>query len=214
MPSLMVPSDAAVVVKSRPRFVSRGGEKLESALTAFGIDPTGLTVLDLGASTGGFTDCLLTRGATRVYALDVGYGQLAQRLRDDSRVVVMERVNARLGFELPEPVDLVVADVSFISLRLVLLPAFAHLKAGGQAVVLLKPQFEAGRNEVGKGGVVRDPLVHARVIGRFAAWAVERGIRVRGLMSSPIEGASGNREFLVWLEPSSLNRVTVSYEGI
>jgi len=210
----MVPPDAAVVVKSRPRFVSRGGEKLDSALAAFGVDPTGRTVLDLGASTGGFTDCLLTRGAARVYALDVGYGQLAQRVRDDPRVVAMERVNARLGFELPEPVDLVVADVSFISSRLVLLPAFAHLKVGGQAVVLLKPQFEAGRKEVGKGGVVRDPLVHARVIGRFAAWAVGRGIRIRGLITSPIEGAAGNREFLVWLEPSSLNRVTTTYEGI
>ena len=166
------------------------------------MEPQGIVALDIGASTGGFSDCLLQADASRVYAVDVGYGQLATRLRDDPRVVSMERVNARNKFALPEPVDLIVADVSFISLRFVLPPSLGHLTPAGRVIALVKPQFEARREEVGKGGVVRDPQVHARVIARFTAWAIGRKIRMRGLVSSPIEGESGNREFFLLLEPS------------
>ena len=164
----MVSNDAAVSISEGQRWVSRGAHKLVAALDAFGIDPAGLVGLDVGASTGGFTDVLLDRGATRVYALDVGYGQLAERLRQDPRVVSMERVNARtLPGLLPEPVDLAVVDVSFISLRLVLGPIRSVLRDGrGPIVALVKPQFEAGRAEA-KGGVVRDASVHRRVIGEL-----------------------------------------------
>lgn len=199
---MKVSTDLDITLRDRPTYVSRGGEKLARALGAFGVEPPGIVALDIGASTGGFSDCLLQAGASRVYAVDVGYGQLATRLRDDPRVVSMERVNARNKFALPEPVDLIVVDVSFISLRVVLPPVFEHLAPVGRAIALLKPQFEARRKEVGKGGVVRDPQVHARVIARFTAWAIGREIRMRGLVSSPIEGASGNREFFVLLEPS------------
>ena len=158
---MRVHEDDQVRVKERPRYVSRGGDKLAHALDAFGYDPAGKAALDVGASTGGFTDCLLQRGATRVYAVDVGRGQLHNRLLVDDRVVSMERVNARKGFDLPERVDLITADVSFISLRLVLPPAVDHLKDGGAIIALLKPQFEAGPEKVGKGGVVRDRDTHA-----------------------------------------------------
>jgi 23S rRNA (cytidine1920-2'-O)/16S rRNA (cytidine1409-2'-O)-methyltransferase len=196
--------------------VSRGGEKLEHALRSFGLDVTGLVAADIGASTGGFTDCLLQHGASSVFAVDVGHAQLDYRLRGDPRVVVMEGVNAR-GLELPQTVDIAVVDVSFISLRLVL-PAVAgvitpsttpdgDLKvaptggARGSIVALFKPQFEAGRSEVPRGGVIRDPDVHATLIGRFAAWCAENGFRVLDLVASPILGAEGNREFLFWLRP-------------
>ncbi len=195
----LLPADVELRVASRPRFVGRGGEKLEGALDALGLDPRGWTALDVGASTGGFTDCLLQRGAARVYAVDVGRGQLADRLRSDPRVVSMERTNAHHPFDLPEEVDLLVADVSFISLRLVLPASLAHLRAGGQALVLVKPQFEAGRREVGRGGVVRDPAVHARTVGAFCLWAIGEGLRLLGVRASPLEGEAGNREFFVLL---------------
>jgi 23S rRNA (cytidine1920-2'-O)/16S rRNA (cytidine1409-2'-O)-methyltransferase len=198
----LVPSGTPVLIKEKPRYVSRGGLKLEAAIAQFGVDLAGKTVLDIGASTGGFTDCALQHGAVRVYAVDSGRGQLHNSLLNDSRVVSMERTNARLGYELPEPVDVVVADVSFISLERVLSPAFKHLRRGGRAIVLLKPQFEARPDEVGKGGVVTDPLVHAAVIGRFVRWAVGNRIRILGMTSSPLLGDKGNREFLFWLAPS------------
>ncbi|GAF88454.1 unnamed protein product, partial [marine sediment metagenome] len=168
---MMTAADAEIVVEPAPRYVSRGGEKLAHALAAFGIDPSGMTALDVGASTGGFTDCLLGAGARRVYAVDVGRGQLDAKLRRDPRVAVLERVNARYPYELPECADLAVIDVSFISARLVIPAALAHLRPRGCAVVLIKPQFEAGRGEVGKGGVIRDPRMHALVLARFVAWA-------------------------------------------
>jgi 23S rRNA (cytidine1920-2'-O)/16S rRNA (cytidine1409-2'-O)-methyltransferase len=198
-PGQSLPAGTPLRVRERPRFVGRGGEKLAGALDAFGLEVRGLVALDVGASTGGFVDCLLQGGAARVYAVDVGHGQLAVKLRDDPRVVSMEGVNARDPFPLPEPVDLVVTDVSFISLRLVLPAALEHLRAGGQALVLVKPQFEAGREQVGRGGIVRDPAVHAQVVGGFCLWAIERGLRLEGVRPSPIEGGDGNREFFVLL---------------
>ncbi|MEX2236252.1 MAG: TlyA family RNA methyltransferase [Dehalococcoidia bacterium] len=198
----MVDESIPIALKERQRFVSRGGFKLEHALDAFAIDVAGFVAADLGASTGGFTDCLLQRGAARVYAIDSGHGQLDYRLRDDPRVVVMEKVNARDLDSLPEPVDIVVADVSFISLRKVLPAARRLLKPGGQIVALLKPQFEAERSEIGRGGVVRDPLVHARVIGRFVAWAAGERMFTSNLALSPLTGPAGNREFLVQLSPT------------
>jgi len=201
-PGMTIPSDAKVVVESGPRYVSRGGEKLEHALRVFNVDPRGLTALDVGASTGGFTDCLLQAGASRVYAVDVGRGQLNDRLRRDRRVTSFERVNARHPYELPEPVDLVAIDVSFISSRLVIPQALAHLVPGGSVIVLVKPQFEARRGEVGRGGVIKDPRTHALVLARFLAWTLDNGLRLRGLAASPISGAMGNREFLGLLQPA------------
>jgi len=156
-------------------------------------------VADIGASTGGFTDCLLQRGASRVYAVDVGYGQLDYRLRQDSRVVVMERVNARYPITLPEKVDLATIDLSFISVEKVIPSVAKLLKNSGYLLVLFKPQFEAMRGEVGKGGVIRQPIVHARALGRFIAWITEHGFRLGGLVTSPILGASGNKEFFIQL---------------
>ena len=199
---MRVHEDDQVRVKERPRYVSRGGDKLANALDAFGLDPDGKTALDVGASTGGFTDCLLQRGASRVYAVDVGRGQLHNRLLADDRVVSMERVNARKGFELPERVDLITADVSFISLRLVLPPAVDHLRGDGAIIALLKPQFEAGPEKVGKGGVVRDRDTHAETIGQFVDWATAERLRVLNLTTSPLLGDKGNREFFFLLAKS------------
>jgi len=201
-PGATVPADAALEVAGPPRFVSRGGEKLEAALEAFGLDVTGLVAADVGASTGGFTDCLLQRGAVRVYAIDVGYGQLDYRLRHDTRVVVMERTNARYLTALPEPVDLVTVDVSFISLTLILPVAQKWLRPMSPGIIaLIKPQFEAGREHVGKGGVVKDPQVHRAVLVRLLGWAEEHGLGLRGLMRSPLRGPAGNVEFLAWWQP-------------
>jgi 23S rRNA (cytidine1920-2'-O)/16S rRNA (cytidine1409-2'-O)-methyltransferase len=193
-PGTQVDDAAELEVERPPPYVSRGGEKLAHALDAFGLDPSGRDCLDVGASTGGFTDVLLQRGAARVIALDVGYGQLHERLRRDERVVVLERVNARQLRELPFAPDLVVADVSFISLRLVLPPALALARAGWEAVVLVKPQFEAGRREVGKGGVVRDVEVRRRVVRELAAAALEWGGETVGVVDSGLPGPKGNRE--------------------
>ena len=199
-PGSTVPVAAAVDVKAPLQYVGRGGDKMAGALDALGIDPAGAVVLDVGASTGGFTDCLLQRGAARVYAVDVGRGQLAHKLRQDDRVVSHEGVNARHPFPLPEPVDLAVADVSFISLRLVVPQMAAHLRPGGWMLVLVKPQFEADRKAVGRGGIVRDAKTHAQVLGGLVQWAIGQGHRLRGVMPSPITGTDGNREFFVLLE--------------
>jgi 23S rRNA (cytidine1920-2'-O)/16S rRNA (cytidine1409-2'-O)-methyltransferase len=193
-----VAADAQIAIEAPQRFVSRGGEKLDHALDAFRIDVAGRVALDVGASTGGFTDCLLQRGVARVYAVDVGYGQLHQRLREDSRVVTMERTNIRDLHGLPERPSIATIDAAFISLTLVLPNVMALLEPGGDIVALVKPQFEAGREEV-RRGVVRDALIHASVIGRVAWWAVNHGLRVRGVTTSPLLGPAGNREFFLWL---------------
>lgn len=196
-PATAVAEDAHIEIATRPPYVSRGGEKLAAALTRFGLDVSGLVCADLGASTGGFTDCLLQAGAARVYAVDVGYGILDARIRNDPRVVVMERTNARYIEALPEPIDLVTADVSFISLELVLAPALRFLRPGtGRIVALIKPQFEAGRGQVGKRGVVRDPHTHRAVLEKVLAWAAGRQLVLLGLMASPLRGPAGNVEFL------------------
>jgi 23S rRNA (cytidine1920-2'-O)/16S rRNA (cytidine1409-2'-O)-methyltransferase len=182
-------------------FVSRAGRKLASALDCFGVDPAGLVCLDVGASTGGFTDCLLQRGARRVYAVDVGYGQLDQRLREDPRVVVMERVNARhLEPEaLPEPCDLAVVDVSFISLTKVVPAVVPLIRPGGLLLPMIKPQFEAGRGAVGKGGILRDEALRREVVEETAAALAALGLERRGLMDSAVAGAGGNQEAFVLL---------------
>jgi 23S rRNA (cytidine1920-2'-O)/16S rRNA (cytidine1409-2'-O)-methyltransferase len=195
-----VPSDADVEVAGPPHpYVSRGGMKLAAALDHFGLDPGGKVCLDVGASTGGFTDCLLQRGALRVYAVDVGYGQLDAGLRNDPRVVVREKVNARTlsRAEVPEAVELAAIDVSFISLRLVLPAVVALLHAGAPLVVLVKPQFEAGRGEVPRGGVVKSEATRKRVVGEIEAAGRELGLSVLGSVPSPIRGAKGNEEFLL-----------------
>lgn len=191
-------ADDVRLVQAR-RFASRGGDKLDGALTAFGVDPNGLVAADFGASTGGFTDCLLQRGAARVYAVDVGYGQLDERIRRNERVVVMERTNARLLAGLPEPIDLIVIDVSFISLSLIFPVAANVLRGGGIVIPLIKPQFEAGRQAVGKNGVVRDPEVHRRVLAEAIEAARQNGFAVRGLIASSLIGPAGNVEFLAHL---------------
>jgi 23S rRNA (cytidine1920-2'-O)/16S rRNA (cytidine1409-2'-O)-methyltransferase len=198
-PGTQVDDDAELEVEQPPPYVSRGGEKLAHALDAFGVDPGGRDCLDVGASTGGFTDVLLQRGAARVIALDVGYGQLHERLRRDDRVVVLERVNARRLRELPFAPELVVADVSFISLKLVLPPALALARPGWEAVVLVKPQFEAGRGEVAKGGVVRDVEVRRRVVREIAGAALEWGGETVGVVDSGLPGPKGNREVFLHL---------------
>jgi 23S rRNA (cytidine1920-2'-O)/16S rRNA (cytidine1409-2'-O)-methyltransferase len=198
-PGRLVSEDAAVRVQEGLRYVSRGGLKLEAALDAFGITPNGRVCADIGASTGGFTDCLLQRGAAKVYAIDVGYGQLAWSLRQDPRVIAVERVNIRHLETLPELVDLATVDVSFIGLSLVLPAVKRLLASNGQIVALIKPQFEARKGQVGKGGVVRDGKVHRAVIEKVLAEAAAIGFAPAGLIRSPITGPAGNIEFLVWL---------------
>ena len=179
-------------------YVSRGGLKLQKALRDFGVDPTGFVCSDSGASTGGFTDCLLQQGASKVFAIDVGYGQLDWKIRSDPRVVVMERTNIRYvpPEQLGEPLDLSVIDVSFISLKIVLPTIKTLLKPTGQVLCLIKPQFEAGREKVGKKGVVRDPATHKEVLDMFVALARELDMRILGLTFSPVKGPEGNIEFL------------------
>ena len=198
-PGTLVTEEAAITILEPPPFVGRGGIKLDYALDQFQLDVSSKVVADVGASTGGFTDCLLKRGASRVYAIDVGYGQLDDRLRRDRRVVVMDRVNARYPIPLPEKVDLATIDVSFISVEKVIPSVVKLLNDNGYLLVLIKPQFEARREEVGKGGVIKQPIVHATVLGRFIAWVIEHGFRLGGLVASPILGASGNKEFFVLL---------------
>jgi len=204
-PGAMVDEAGALLVEAPSRYVGRGGLKLERALDAFRLDVAGQIAMDVGASTGGFTDCLLKHGASRIYAVDVGYGQLDWRLRTDPRVVVMERTNIRYLSAIPEVADVAAVDVSFISLRLVL-PATARLlREGGLIVALVKPQFEAGRGRVGKGGVVRDPEVHREVLRGLTGWGGAGGFGFQKLTVSPIRGPAGNVEFLALVAPGAPN---------
>ncbi len=203
-PGMLAPLDAEYRIagdSDELRYVSRGGLKLEKALHTFQLDPQGLVALDIGASTGGFTDCLLQHGAQRVYALDVGRGQLAWKLRNDPRVVVMEHTNMRHVTTLPEPIQCAVIDVSFISLRLILAPLAPLLTPVAWVVALVKPQFEAGKAEVDRGeGVISDPAVHTRVLQELQAWiAANTPFKLQGVTDSPIYGREGNREFLFYL---------------
>ena len=196
-------ADTPLEVRAAERYVGRGGLKLEAALAQFGVDPAGRVCLDVGASTGGFTDCLLQHGAAKVYALDVGHGQLDWKIRNDPRVVVMEHCNARhlQPGDLPEKASLAVADVSFISLTLVLPPVAAVLTDGGMIVALIKPQFELSRAEVARGGVVRDEVLHRKAVDKIRDFAADRGWTWGGVVASPVTGADGNREFLCLLRP-------------
>ncbi|MGZ8695103.1 MAG: TlyA family RNA methyltransferase [Gaiellaceae bacterium] len=207
-----VDETADVVVEAPPPYVSRGGEKLANALDKLGIDVRGLDCLDVGASTGGFTDCLLQRGAARVIALDVGHGQLDLRLRDDPRVTVLERTNARLVTELPFAPQLVTCDVSFISVRLALPPVLALAVPGWQALVLVKPQFEAGRPDVGKGGVVRDPEVRRRTVREVAEAALAWGAEPHGVADSGLPGPKGNRETFLHLVQTEHPRLSDDFD--
>ncbi len=221
-PATAVSADSVVTVDSGPRFVSRGGEKLDAALEAFHIDVTGWVCADVGASTGGFTDCLLQRGAAKVYAIDVGKGILHWKLRNDPRVVVMEETNARYVESLPEPVSLVTVDASFISLKILLpvvrkwispsplrpSPCRSVLESGrrGEIIALIKPQFEAGKKDVARGdGVIRDPEIHRQVLLDVLSFAQQEGFQIRGLVKSPLLGPKGNAEFLVWLNDTESN---------
>lgn len=208
--SEMVKPTDVLTLASGEKFVSRGGRKLEHALDTFSIEVRGVTAADLGASTGGFTDCLLQRGAEKVFAVDVGQGQLAWKLRQDPRVVVMEKTNARTlapgQFPAPfRPMDLVVVDCSFISLRKIIPAAVALLRPSGNIVALIKPQFEAGKSEADRGaGVIRDSRVHQRVVQDLEAFVAAQGnLRWRGLTESPLLGPAGNKEFLVWIEKAA-----------
>jgi 23S rRNA (cytidine1920-2'-O)/16S rRNA (cytidine1409-2'-O)-methyltransferase len=213
-PGTAVAADSVLTVDSGPRFVSRGGEKLDAALEAFAIDVTGLMCADVGASTGGFTDCLLRRGAAKVYAIDVGKGILHWKLRNDPRVVVMEETNARYIESLPEQISLVTIDASFISLKILLPvvkkwlappsdspPKFVEIgRSWRGAIALIKPQFEAGKKDVSRGdGVIRDPEIHKQVLLDVLSFAQKEGFQIRGLIKSPLLGPKGNAEFLVWL---------------
>ena len=196
------PSSSLELTAPQAPFVGRGGEKLDGALAAFALDVEGVTALDVGASTGGFTDCLLQRGAARVYALDVGYGQLAWKLRQDPRVVVLDRMNIRTAAEglIPERCGLAVIDASFISLKLVVPPTRSFLTAEGELVTLVKPQFEVGKGRVGKGGIVRDHELHREVLLQMVQFFTRTALDVKGWVESPLRGAEGNREFFFHLK--------------
>jgi len=200
-PGAQVPDDTVLSIRQKPRYVSRGGDKLEAAFNAFSLDVTGQVAIDVGASTGGFTDCLLQHGAARVYAVDVGYGQLAWELRQDPRVIVMERCNIRhlTPDQLPERPTFFTADCSFISLRLVLPPLMHLLSERPSGVVLIKPQFEAGREQVGKGGVIRDEETQQAVVEHVREIARGLGFSQIDVIPSPLLGPAGNREFLGYL---------------
>jgi 23S rRNA (cytidine1920-2'-O)/16S rRNA (cytidine1409-2'-O)-methyltransferase len=198
-PGMKIPRDSMIELIARAPYVSRGGFKLAKALDDFAFDVTELVCADVGASTGGFTDVLLQRGARRVYAIDVGYGQLDWKLRNDDRVVVMERTNARYLERLPEQVDFASVDVSFISLKLIIPKVMNWMSAGGQIIALIKPQFEAGPEKVEKGGVIRKEEVHRNVLENIIQWSISHKLYPAGLIPSPIKGAAGNREFLILL---------------
>lgn len=211
-PGTKVNDDAQLLIKARPKYVGRGGLKLEHALQHFHIDPTGLICLDVGASTGGFTDCLLQHGATRVHAIDVGTNQLAWRLRNDPRVMVQEQFNARhiTPQDIGEPIDLLVSDVSFISLTKILPAAFSTLKLGARALVLIKPQFELQPQDIGAGGIVRDPALHQRAVQKIQDFVQKEMQQTwRGYTTSPITGADGNVEFLALLEHLRTSSLTL-----
>ena len=200
-PGLLIPDDAVLHIKTPPKFVSRGGLKLEGALEHFGIDATGKTCLDIGSSTGGFTDCLLQRGAVKVYAFDVGTNQLVWKLRSDPRVVSRENFNVRhmKPEDVGELVDVLVGDLSFISLTLVLPAALAAVRPGGDCFVLVKPQFELSRDEVGKGGIVREPELHQKACDKIQSFVQSHDhLEWKGITESSIQGTDGNREFLAW----------------
>ena len=202
-PGLKVSEDADISIRNRPRYVSRGGLKMEGALKAFPVSAEGKVCLDIGASTGGFTDCLLQHGACRVHAIDVGTNQLVWKLRQDHRVVVKEKFNARYMTpeDIGEQVDLIVSDVSFISLKKILPAAFSLLKEGGNALVLIKPQFELQPEDIGAGGIVRDPVLHRRAVDSIRTFVTEElGRSWMGCEPSPITGTDGNHEFLAWLK--------------
>ncbi len=203
--SVLVEPDAELSVEMPAKFVGRGGLKLEGALDHFQVDPTGMTVLDIGASTGGFTDCLLQRGAKKVYAIDVGHGQLAWKIRNDPRVVVRENLNARhlSRDDIPEPIDLCVIDVSFISLTLILPRAFELITPSGMILALIKPQFELEPQDVGRGGIVKDAVLHEKAQRKIEAFVRQSGHEVVGLAASPITGTDGNQEFFICLRKPS-----------
>jgi 23S rRNA (cytidine1920-2'-O)/16S rRNA (cytidine1409-2'-O)-methyltransferase len=209
--TLVRPEAAIRLTHDSQPYVSRGGLKIEEALDFFSIDPEGKVVMDVGASTGGFTDCLLQRGARRIYAVDVGYGQLAWKLQQDRRVINLQRRNIRhlRWEEVGEEVDLAVVDTSFISLTLVIPPILTFLKEGGGLLTLIKPQFVVGKGEVGKGGVVRDATQHRQTVEKIRAFAIGEGLLPRGVMESPLRGPKGNREFFLYCErPHGNNRGT------
>ncbi|TXG80213.1 MAG: TlyA family RNA methyltransferase [Thermomicrobiales bacterium] len=205
--------NSVIALVAPPRFVSRGGEKLDHALDAFEIELAGKVCADIGASTGGFTDVMLQRGAATVFAIDVGYGQIALELRNDPRVIVMDRTNARYLESLPLPIDFTALDASFISLSK-LFPAVARISApNAGAVALIKPQFEAGKGEVGKNGVVRDNAIHARILREVAARAEENGLQLRALTASPIKGPAGNIEFLGYFTNGSTTGIQLNLDA-
>lgn len=201
-PASAVPEGAEIILKEKPRFVGRGGLKIEGALDHFDVDPTGLVCMDIGASTGGFTDCLLQRGAAKVFAFDVGSNQLVWKIRSDPRVIAREKFNVRymVPDDVGEQVDLIVIDVSFISLTKVLGPAFSVLRSGGTVICLIKPQFELQRDDVGTGGIVRDPALHEQAVAKIHTFVTQE-LKQNWLdhMDSPITGTEGNREFLALL---------------
>jgi len=203
--SAKIAPDAAIAIDSSPTFVGRGGLKLEGALRDFAITVAGITALDIGASTGGFTDCLLQKGARKVYAIDVGHGQLAWKIRNDPRVVVREKLNARYlsAADIPEPVDLCVIDVSFISLTLILPNAFESVTANGMILALIKPQFELEASDVGRGGIVREPALHAKAQEKIREFVLRAGHQVVGIAPSAITGTDGNQEFFICVRKQS-----------
>ncbi|MBQ3391271.1 MAG: TlyA family RNA methyltransferase [Clostridia bacterium] len=216
-PGRMVSPEAEIELRNyEKKFVSRGGFKLEKALDSFAVALDDAICIDAGASTGGFTDCMLQRGANKVYAVDVGYGQLAWSLRTDERVVCMERTNVRYltREQIPEPVDFVSIDVSFISLLLVMPPLVSLMKEDGRMITLIKPQFEAGKDRVGKNGVVRDPIVHCEVVKKVCSAAKELGLGLQGLTFSPIKGPKGNIEFLAYFEKGAQDASGIDPEEV
>ena len=213
-PGVQVNAEARIQLQGGDSsYVSRGGEKMEGALKAFGIDPKGMMVMDVGASTGGFTDCILQKGAEKVYAVDVGYGQLAWKLQKDARVINLERRNIRYlrREEVEEEIDLILIDTSFISIEKFLPHLLGFLKKGGAILGLLKPQFEVGRGEVGKGGVVRDKALHEKVIGRISQFSRGLGLKILGVAESPLLGPKGNNEFFIYLKKE--NQMNGKTEG-
>lgn len=215
-PGTAVLLDAELQIIAPMPYVSRGGFKLAGALHVFNLDVSSRICADVGACTGGFTDVLLQSGAARVYAIDVGYGQLEWKLRQDERVVVMERTNARYLESLPEQVNFVCIDVSFISLKIILPAVDKWLAPDADILALIKPQFEAGRKQVGKGGIVKDPAVHRQVLEDLLTWAAENNLQPQGLTRSAIQGADGNVEFLVWLRPNGepLDELSVLIDSV